>query len=123
MAIAHRKVGTRDPHWQIERTSSDQLLVVDVTAVDARLLRGDRAKRRRRGYAHHAKKRREPQFGSPRQRAHAPRPIDRNVADDRLVEILRERARKRADHVVTPVGARLDLLYAHLQHITGFSAG
>ena len=55
--------------------------------------------------------------------AHAARAIDRDVAEHRLVEILRQRAGERADHVVAPVGARLDLLDADLQHVARLGAG
>ena len=54
---------------------------------------------------------------TPRARVH------RDVAEHGLVEILRQRAGERADHVVAPVGTRHDLLDADLQHVARHRAG
>ena len=123
MPVAHREIRARDPDRQKQRAARGHFLVVQIAAMDPRLLRRDRAEFRRRRHAHHAKERRHSQLGPPGQRANQPFAIDRNMHQRGLVKILRQGARQRADHVVAPIRTRNDLLDPDLQRVARHRAG
>ena len=96
-------------------------LVVEIAAMLARLHRRYRPVLRRRRHPHHPEKRRQRQLHPIGQPARLPRPIDRNMGQEPLREILRDRPRQRAEPAKPPIRAKLDRLDLHFEHIAGLS--
>ena len=117
MAIADREQRLVDHDRQIERRALHEFLVVEIAAVAARRQRRDHSPLRRRRDRHHAEEWRERQIESPRQPAGVLLPVERNVDQRVLGEIIRQRTRERADHVVAPVVVKLNVLDPHLEHL------
>ena len=109
---------------QIQRRALADLLVVEVAAMRARLLGGDRAPLLRRRHAHHAEEGRERQGDArpDRHRAGARRAVHRDVQQAAVGEVLRQGADEGAEAAEAPIGAELDLLHRHPEAVARLGA-
>ena len=122
MTVAAGKQRARDEHRQIEFGARDQLLVVQIAAHRARDQRGDAAPSRRRRHAHDAEKRLQRQVEPPRQPAHHPLPVERDVDQAGLMEIVGQGAGQRPDQIIAPVLPQPDIENFDLQNVARLGA-
>ncbi len=123
MAVAAREQRAGHVDRQIQRRSRPELLVVEIAAVRARHDRRDAPPARRRCDAHHAEERMQRQVEAPRHAADQAVRVERDVDQPRrVVEVVRQRARERPDHVVAPVLPQLHVDDADLEHVARFGA-
>src|SRR5258708_33685854 len=119
MAVADRESRAIVVDGKIERRARDEVLVVEVAAVHARLDRRDGAPPPRRRDAHHAEEWAQRNLEAPRKRARLRVAIEAREDLLEFIDVGWQRARERPHVRVAPVLPQGDVEDAHLQHIPG----
>src|SRR5882757_6278029 len=122
VAIARGKQCAGHEYGEVDRAADAEFLVVHVAPERPWLFRGESSPAQRRRNAEITEERRKWQFLPPRHFGNVALAVERNMDAAEFGKVLRQGAERRYLQIPAPIGAKLQIQNAHLDHVTGLGS-